>query len=100
MNPAPTLHPTRTPVDSSRRGTPICAGLPEILCRSSVRTALKYLLERTDVIGTNLEYDITDRTNLGFMYLNLLNSRRVRRDGLNVFNFSNPKSELMQDIDE
>ena len=41
----------------------------------------------TDVLGTNLEYDITDRTNIGFMYLNVLNSRRVRRDGLNVFNF-------------
>jgi Alginate export len=41
----------------------------------------------TDVLGTNLEYDITDRTNLGFMYLNVLNSRRVRRDGMNVFNF-------------
>ena len=41
----------------------------------------------TDVIGTNLEYDITDRTEIGFMYLNVLNSDRVRRDGLNVFNF-------------
>jgi hypothetical protein len=41
----------------------------------------------TDVIGTNLEYDITDRTKIGFMYLNVLHSLRVRRDGLNVFNF-------------
>jgi Alginate export len=41
----------------------------------------------TDVLGTNLEYDITDRHQVGFMYLNVLSSQRVRRDGLNVFNF-------------
>jgi Alginate export len=41
----------------------------------------------TDVIGTNLEYDITKTSQIGFMYLNVLNSDRVRRDGLNVFNF-------------
>jgi hypothetical protein len=41
----------------------------------------------TDVVGTNLEYDITDWTEIGFMYLNVLNSERVRRDDLDVFNF-------------
>jgi Alginate export len=48
----------------------------------------------TDVIGTNLEYDITDRSEIGFMYLNVLNSLRVRRDGLNVFNFRGKTAPL------
>ena len=48
----------------------------------------------TDVLGTNLEYDITDRTQIGFMYLNILSSDRVRRDGMNVFNFRGKASPL------
>jgi hypothetical protein len=48
----------------------------------------------TDVLGTNLEYDITDRHQVGFMYLNVLSSQRVRRDGLNVFNFRGKTSPL------
>ena len=48
----------------------------------------------TDVVGTNLEYDITKSTQVGFMYLNVLNSDRVRRDGLNVFNFRGKTAPL------
>ena len=48
----------------------------------------------TDVLGTNLEYDITDRTEIGFMYLNILNSDRVRRDGMSVFNFRGKTAPL------
>jgi Alginate export len=48
----------------------------------------------TDVIGTNLEYDISKSTQVGFMYLNVLNSQRVRRDGLNVFNFRGKTAPL------
>jgi Alginate export len=48
----------------------------------------------TEVIGTNLEYDITKSTQIGFMYLNVLNSDRVRRDGLNVFNFRGKTAPL------
>jgi hypothetical protein len=48
----------------------------------------------TDVLGTNLEYDITERTEIGFMYLNVLNSDRVRRDGMSVFNFRGKTAPL------
>ena len=48
----------------------------------------------TNVVGTNLEYNISDSTQVAFMYLKFLKSDRVRRDGLNAFDFRGRTSPL------
>jgi Alginate export len=48
----------------------------------------------TDVLGTNLEYNFSDSTQVAFMYLKVLDSDRERRDGLNAFDFRGKISPL------